>query len=73
MAGRFEGLSDLEWRLCVDIMPPEPTKRRRGMPHTPFRQVVNTLLGGSHPDAQQSRTLRPRQPGSGAPIRASTS
>ena len=44
MAGRFEGLSDLEWRLFVDIMPPEPTKRRRGMPHTPFRQVVNTLL-----------------------------
>ena len=44
MAGRFEGLSDLEWRLFVDIMPPEPTKRRRGMPHTPFRKVVNTLL-----------------------------
>jgi transposase len=44
MAGRFEGLSDLEWRLFVDIMPPEPTKRRRGMPHTPFRQVVNTRL-----------------------------
>ena len=44
MAGRFEGLSDLEWRLFVDIMPPEPTKRGRGMPHTPFRKVVNTLL-----------------------------
>jgi len=44
MAGRCEGLSDLEWRLCVDIMPPEPTTRRRGMPQTPFRQVVNTLL-----------------------------
>jgi hypothetical protein len=44
MAGRFEGLSELEWRVCVDIMPPEPTKRGRGMPHTPFRKVVNTLL-----------------------------
>jgi hypothetical protein len=44
MAGRFEGLSDLEWRLFVDIMPPEPPTRGRGMPHTPFRQVVNTLL-----------------------------
>ena len=44
MAGRFEGLSELEWRLCVDIMPPEPTTRGRGMPHTPFRKVVNTLL-----------------------------
>ena len=44
MAGRFEGLSDLEWRLFADIMPPEPTTRGRGMPHTPFRTVVNTLL-----------------------------
>jgi len=44
MAGRFEGLSDLAWRVFVDSMPPEPPERRRGMPHTPFRQVVNTLL-----------------------------
>ena len=44
MAGRFEGLSDLEWHLFTDIFPPEPTERRRGMPHTPFRKVVNTLL-----------------------------
>ena len=44
MAGRFEGLSELEWRVFVDIMPPEPTTRGRGMPPTPFRQVVNTLL-----------------------------
>ena len=44
MAGKFEGLSDLEWRLFVDIMPPEPTKRGRGMPQTPFRKVVNTLV-----------------------------
>ena len=43
MAGRVEGLSDLEWRLLVDMMPPEPTTRRRGMPHTPFRKGVNTL------------------------------
>jgi transposase len=44
MAGRFEGLSDLEWHLFADILPPEPTMRERGMPHTPFRKVVNTLL-----------------------------
>jgi hypothetical protein len=44
MADRFEGLRDLEWRLFADIMPPEPTTRGRGMPHTPFRKVVNTLL-----------------------------
>ena len=44
MAGRFEGLSDIDWNLLADIFPPEPPVRGRGMPHTPFRQVVNTLL-----------------------------
>ena len=44
MAGTFEGLSDLEWKLFADLFPPEPTKRGRGMPATPFRKVVNTLL-----------------------------
>jgi transposase len=44
MVGRFEGLSVLEWRLFEDLFPPAPPKRRRGMPHAPFRQVLNTLL-----------------------------
>ena len=44
MAGRFEGLSDLEWRLFEDVFPPAPPKRGRGMPHAPFRKVLNTLL-----------------------------
>jgi transposase len=44
MAGRFAGGSELEWRVCVASMPPEPTTRGRGMPHTPCRQVVNTWL-----------------------------
>ncbi len=44
MAGRFEGLSDSEWHLFADIFPPESTPRGRGMPHIPFRAVVNTLL-----------------------------
>ena len=30
MAGRFEGLSDLEWRLFEDIFPLAPPKRGRG-------------------------------------------
>ena len=29
MAGRFEGISDLEWRLFEDIFPPKPEKRDR--------------------------------------------
>lgn len=44
MAGRFEGLSDLEWRLFEDVLPPAPQRRGRGMPHAPFRKIVNTLL-----------------------------
>lgn len=44
MAGRFEGLSDVEWHLCADVLPPAPPKRRRGMPHAPLRKVCNTLL-----------------------------
>jgi transposase len=43
MAGRFEGLSDLEWKLFEDLFP-EPEKRGKGMPHVPFRYVINTLL-----------------------------
>ena len=44
MAGRFEGVSDLEWRLFADVLPPAPPKRGRGMPHAPFRNILNTLL-----------------------------
>jgi transposase len=44
MAGTFAGLSDLEWKLFTDLFPPEPTRRGRGMPHPPFRKLVNTLL-----------------------------
>jgi transposase len=43
MAGRFEGLSDLEWKLFEDIFPTSDS-RSRGMPHTPFRYVINSLL-----------------------------
>jgi transposase len=44
MAGKFEGLTDLERQPFADIFPPEPTQRGRGLPPTPFRQVVNTVL-----------------------------
>lgn len=41
MAGRFEGLSDLEWKLFEDIFLEEPSKRRYRMPHAPYRYVLN--------------------------------
>jgi transposase len=44
VAGTFDEVSDLEWKLFADLFPPEPTQRGRGMPRTSFRQVVNTLL-----------------------------
>ena len=44
MAGRVEGVSDGEWRLFEDVFPSTPTKRGRGMPHAPFRKILNTLL-----------------------------
>ena len=44
MAGRFEGLSDLEWKLFEDLLPQPLEKRGRGMPHVPFRKVLNTQL-----------------------------
>jgi transposase len=43
MAGRFEGLSDLEWKLFEDIFS-EEAKKGKGMPHVPYRYVINTLL-----------------------------
>ena len=44
MAGRFEGLSDLEWKLFEDIFSEEPPKRGSCMPHAPYRYVLNSLL-----------------------------
>ena len=44
MAGRFEGLSDLEWKLFEDALPKVGEKRERGMPHVPFRYILNTLM-----------------------------
>ena len=42
MAGRFEGLSDLEWKLFEDVMPNK--QRRVGRRDTPMRYILNSLL-----------------------------
>lgn len=44
MSGRFTGLSDLEWELFAKIFETPGKKRGRGMPPSPFRKVINTLL-----------------------------
>ncbi|MEO1560747.1 MAG: transposase, partial [Cyanobacteria bacterium J06632_19] len=40
----LSGLSDLEWKLFEDVFPPDPEKRGKGMPHVPYRHVLNSLL-----------------------------
>jgi len=44
MTGRFEGLSDEEWDQIKELFPAYPEKRGRGMPHAPFRTIINTLV-----------------------------
>ena len=66
MAGRFEGLSDLEWPpLCRRLSPRAGTDVGVGMPHTPFRQVVNTLL--LRADHRLSLVRSPARPADGPP------
>ncbi|WP_228038629.1 hypothetical protein [Nostoc sp. LEGE 12450] len=43
MNGRFEGLSDLEWKLFEDIFSEEASKRGKKMPHAPYRHVLNSF------------------------------
>ncbi|MHC5719772.1 MAG: transposase [Nostoc sp.] len=37
-------MSDLEWKLFEDIFSEEKSKRCKGMPHAPYRHVLNSLL-----------------------------
>ena len=43
MAGKFEGLSDAEWKLVKDIFP-EKEKRGRERPIVYSRIILNSLL-----------------------------
>jgi hypothetical protein len=45
MAGGFEGLSDLEWKLFNnDVFPEKLSKGGKGMPHAPYLYVLNSLF-----------------------------
>ena len=44
MAGRFEGVSDDQWDMFEALLPKPSAKRGRGMPHAPFRCVLNSIL-----------------------------
>src|SRR5262249_42375697 len=43
MAGSFEGLSDLEWRLFEDVFSPAQPQRWGGCAQAPLRTIVKSL------------------------------
>lgn len=44
MSGRFDGLTDAQWRLLEPLLPKDPPKRQKGKPHTPWRNICNSLF-----------------------------
>jgi hypothetical protein len=42
----FKGLSNRKWHLFVDLFPPVPVERGRGMPHMIFCKALNILSYG---------------------------
>lgn len=40
----FTGITDKQWKLFQKVLPKEPEKRGKGMPHVHFRYVLNTIL-----------------------------
>jgi hypothetical protein len=42
--GRFNGLSDAQWKVIESQLPKEPEKRGKGYPHAPWRSICNTIL-----------------------------
>ncbi len=43
MTKQFEPLTDLQWQVIEPLFP-NPIKRGRGKPHTPWRTVLNSIL-----------------------------
>ena len=44
MSGRFDGLTDIQWRLLEPLLPKDPLKRGKGKHHTPWRNICNSLF-----------------------------
>lgn len=40
----FNRMTDDEWDILKDLLPKDPIKRGKGMPHTDFHSVLNTIL-----------------------------
>lgn len=44
MPGKFEGLTNAQWDILEPLLPPDPVKRKKGKPHTPWRKICNTIF-----------------------------
>ena len=44
MPGKFKGLTDVQWEMLRPLLPGEPEKRGKGMPHGDWRKVLNTII-----------------------------
>ena len=43
MPGRFNGLTDLQWKIIEPLIP-DPFIGYVGRPHAPFKEVLNTII-----------------------------
>ena len=48
MAGKFTGLTDVEWAVIEPLLPERPKKSRKGRPHAFFRNILNTHTLGPY-------------------------
>jgi len=44
MPGKFCGLTDNEWNIIEPLLPTSPATPRKGRPHAPFREIINTIV-----------------------------
>ncbi len=42
--GRSNGVTDAPWLMVAPLLPADPVQRGKGLPHTPWRAVCNTML-----------------------------
>ena len=44
MAKRFDGLTDIQWKILEPLIPKNPDKRGKVKPHTLFKKVRITIF-----------------------------
>ncbi|MBU1345246.1 MAG: transposase [Proteobacteria bacterium] len=44
MPGTFKGLTNVQWEVLKPLLPSEPEKRGKGMPHADWRKIINAIM-----------------------------